>query len=39
MTRLHVKDLLSHRGELFIHDDEIAFKGWKTIKCIDVIDL
>ncbi|MGG0176451.1 hypothetical protein [Gottfriedia acidiceleris] len=39
MTRLHVKNLLSHHGELFIHDDAIEFKGWKTIKWIDIIDL
>ena len=39
MTRLHVKNLLSHCGELFIHDDAIEFKGWKTIKWIDIIDL
>ena len=39
MTRLHVSNLLSHCGELFIHDDAIEFKGWKTIKWFDIIDL
>ncbi|WP_088011273.1 hypothetical protein [Gottfriedia acidiceleris] len=39
MTRLHIKNLLTHQGELFINDDGIEFKGWKTINWQDIIDL
>ncbi|MEH7515112.1 hypothetical protein V7146_20540 [Gottfriedia acidiceleris] len=38
-TRVHVKNLLSHNGELFIHDDGIEFKDWKIIKWHNIIDL
>ncbi|MFF3025563.1 hypothetical protein ACFVRR_23450 [Gottfriedia sp. NPDC057948] len=39
MTRVHVKNLLSHHGELVIHDDGIEFKDWKIIKWHNIIDL
>ncbi|XRG77047.1 hypothetical protein V5E38_14455 [Rossellomorea sp. GAMAL-10_SWC] len=38
-TRVHVKNLLSHHGELVIHDDGIEFKDWKIIKWHNIIDL
>ncbi|MEH7455631.1 hypothetical protein [Gottfriedia acidiceleris] len=38
-TRVHVKNLLLHHGELFIHDDGMEFKDWKIIKWHNIIDL
>ncbi|MFD4706955.1 hypothetical protein ACFWM3_19090 [Gottfriedia sp. NPDC058432] len=38
-TRIHVKYLLSHHGELLIHDDGIEFKDWKTINWHNILDL
>lgn len=38
-TRVHVKNLLSHHGEIFFHDDGIEFKDWKIIKWHNIMDL